>query len=457
SNTVPNPREDLKAFTTQSGVTLAGPSVSAPLPSKEVDQEPETITDQVLTESTNNVPPLVVQPSPASTSFSNISASKMPEVTKDTVQPNTKNIQPLVAQTQIPIYEPVVAPKPKLTIPYPLRVNKQKLRKKDDNLALKFVKIFKNLHFELSFADALLHMLKFALMFKSLLNNKEKLFDLATTPVNEKCSAVILKKLPEKLGDPDKFLIPCDFLEFMTGPALIDVYGEELTIRVDDEAITIKVGQTLKYSYNDAESINRIDVIYVAFSDPIIALSSPSLTPFEGGDIILEEIEACLTSEVIQPGIDDTELDLEGDIRLLEELLNYDASLSPLPPKELNVEEIKTIKSFIDEPCQNRRDLSRDIPLVSVEVLSRHGPSDVMYNPSLATQGLSSDSCFNSHGDYMHFYRLSHSELVGIEKVTVCSSLRSQKPKCTIKSRAKRSSINLIRTLNHYELVSHTL
>nr|GFA94117.1 reverse transcriptase domain-containing protein [Tanacetum cinerariifolium] len=81
-----------------------------------------------------------------------------------------------------------------------------------------------------------------------------------------------------------------------------------------------------------------------------IPLSSPSLTPFEGSDFILEEIEACLTSESIPPRIDDTDLDLEGDIRLLEELLNNDPSLSPLPPKELNVEEIKTIKSSIDEP-----------------------------------------------------------------------------------------------------------
>nr|GEV41513.1 reverse transcriptase domain-containing protein [Tanacetum cinerariifolium] len=85
-------------------------------------------------------------------------------------------------------------------------------------------------------------------------------------------------------------------------------------------------------------------------SDPKIALSSHSLTPFEGGDFILEEIEACLISKSIPSGIDDTHLDLDGDIRLLEELLNNDPSLSPLPPKELNVEEIKTVKSFIDEP-----------------------------------------------------------------------------------------------------------
>nr|GEY92347.1 hypothetical protein [Tanacetum cinerariifolium] len=75
---------DLKAITTRSGVTLARPSVSPPPLSKEVDREPETITDQVLTGSTNNVLPLVVQMSLASTFFSTISSFKMPEVTKDT-------------------------------------------------------------------------------------------------------------------------------------------------------------------------------------------------------------------------------------------------------------------------------------------------------------------------------------------------------------------------------------
>nr|GEY89080.1 hypothetical protein [Tanacetum cinerariifolium] len=235
SNTVLNPREDLKAITTRSGVTLAGPSVSPP-PSKEVDQELETIMDQ-----------------------------------------------------------------PKPTIPYPSRANKQKLREKDDNLALKFVEIFRDLHFELSFADALLHMPKFALMFKSLMNNKEKLFDLATNPMNENCSMIILKKLPEKLGDPGKI-----------GRALIDVYGEELTLRVDDEALTFKVGQTLKYSYNDAESINRIDVIDVSYDDYYA---------------------------------------MEGDILYLEKLLNEDPSPN-LPP--VKTEDLKQVNATMTKPSTEK-------------------------------------------------------------------------------------------------------
>ncbi|GKC20117.1 reverse transcriptase domain-containing protein [Tanacetum coccineum] len=155
--------------------------------------------------------------------------------------------------------------------------------------------------------------------------------------------------------------------------ALIDVYGEELTLRVDDEAITFKVGQTSRYSYNNVVSSNRIDVIGVAcedyaqevlgFSDsstrgnptpsldPILSTSSPSLTPFEEGDFILEEIEACLTNDSIPSGIDDDDFDPEGDLLLLEKLLNIDPS-SPLPPKELNLEELKTVKFSIDDPSE---------------------------------------------------------------------------------------------------------
>nr|GEV31903.1 hypothetical protein [Tanacetum cinerariifolium] len=408
-NTVLNPREDLKAIITWSGVTLAGTSVSSPPPpSMKVDREPETITDQVLTGSTNNVPPLVVQPSPASSSFTPISFLKMLEVTKDTVQSSTKNIQPPVAQTQVSVDEPVVALKPKPTTPYPSRVARQKLHEKDDNLALKFVEIIMNLHFELSFRDAVLHMPKCALMFKSLLNNKEKLFDLATTLVNENCSAVFFKKLPKKLGDPESFLcssslptqmnleladrsmtrptgnveyvfvkvgkfhFPTDFVvvDYVIDPrvpliierpflrterALIDVYGGELTLRVNDEAITFKVRQTLKYSYNDVESINRIDAIDVAYedyvqevlgfsdnsksgsptptSDPIISSSSPSFTPFEGNNDYYNT---------------------KGDILYLKKLLNEDPSpnLPPVKTKDLKQVDATMTKPLIDEPSE---------------------------------------------------------------------------------------------------------
>ncbi|GJT82230.1 reverse transcriptase domain-containing protein [Tanacetum coccineum] len=158
-----------------------------------------------------------------------------------------------------------------------------------------------------------------------------------------------------------------------TARALIDVYGEEITLRFNDEAITFKVGQISRYSYNNSESVNQIDVIDVSCEkyaqevlgfldsstsrnptpslDPILSTSFPSLTPFEGGDFILEEIEAYLTNDSIPPGIDDADFDLEGDLLLLEKLLNDDPS-SPLPPKELHFEELKTIKSSINDPSE---------------------------------------------------------------------------------------------------------
>ncbi|GJS46623.1 reverse transcriptase domain-containing protein [Tanacetum coccineum] len=248
--------------------------------------------------------------------------------------------------------------------------------------------------------------------------------------MNKNCSAVILKKLPEKLGDPSKFLIPCNFSEIVeclaladlgasinlmplsiwkklslhelthtqmilelanrstTSPSviakdvfvkvgkfhfsadfvvvdyvvnprvplilgrpflrttrdLIDVYGEELTLRVDDEAITFKYAQEVLGFSDSSKSGNPTPSL-----DPILSTSFPSLTPFEGGDFILEEIEACLTNDSIPPGIDDADFDPEGDLLLLEKLLNDDPS-SPLPPKELHFEEIKMIKSSIDDP-----------------------------------------------------------------------------------------------------------
>nr|GEY23774.1 reverse transcriptase domain-containing protein [Tanacetum cinerariifolium] len=80
-----------------------------------------------------------------------------------------------------------------------------------------------NLNFNISFADALILMQKFGPSIKSLLTNKDKLCKLARTSLNEHCSAVLLKKLPEKLGDPGKFLISCDFPKMAECLALADL------------------------------------------------------------------------------------------------------------------------------------------------------------------------------------------------------------------------------------------
>ncbi|GKF66770.1 hypothetical protein Tco_0193287, partial [Tanacetum coccineum] len=145
------------------------------------------------------------------------------EVTKDTVLPtnneSTKDVRPLVVQVQSqvpnsePVIDPVSAPMPNLkpSIPYPSRRNDEKRHEKANDQVEKFYKIFQDMSFEISLVDALILMPKFALTLKALIENKEKLSEMARTPLNEHCSAVILNKLPEKLGDPGKFLIPCDF------------------------------------------------------------------------------------------------------------------------------------------------------------------------------------------------------------------------------------------------------
>nr|GFC39419.1 reverse transcriptase domain-containing protein [Tanacetum cinerariifolium] len=172
-------------------------------------------------------------------------------------------------------------------------LNDQKLREKATNQMEKFFQIFHDLHFGISFADALFLMPKIASTIQSLLANKDKLFELANVPLNENCSAMLLKKIPKKLGDPGKFLILCDFpgmevgkfhfptdfvvIDFeadprvplilgssflRTGRALIDVYGEEITLRVNDESITFNLNQSMRYSstYDDT-SVNSVDVI----------------------------------------------------------------------------------------------------------------------------------------------------------------------------------------------------
>nr|GEZ24135.1 reverse transcriptase domain-containing protein [Tanacetum cinerariifolium] len=117
-----------------------------------------------------------------------------------------------------PIFEPAIAlvsaskPNPKTSIPYPSSRNDERNRKKANNQIEKFYQMFNDMSFEISFADALILMPKFTSTLKALIGNKEKLNEMARTLLNEHCSAVLLKKLLEKLGDPCKFLIPCDFL-----------------------------------------------------------------------------------------------------------------------------------------------------------------------------------------------------------------------------------------------------
>nr|GEY08344.1 reverse transcriptase domain-containing protein [Tanacetum cinerariifolium] len=158
-------------------------------------------------------------------------APQTQEATKDTVNPtnngNTKDVQPQAVQSKspvliskpvtFPISEPAIAPvstsKPNLkaSIPYISRRNDERNHEKANNQIKKFYQIFKDTSFKISFVDSLILMPKFPSTIKALIENKEKLSEMAQTLLNEHCSTVLLKKLPNKLGDPGKFLIPCDF------------------------------------------------------------------------------------------------------------------------------------------------------------------------------------------------------------------------------------------------------
>nr|GFA50921.1 hypothetical protein [Tanacetum cinerariifolium] len=328
SNTIPNPKGEAKAITTSSGMSYKEPPIS---------------------------PPGVNQQEPI-------------EETTDTELPSPDDIQPPLVQ-----------------------VEKEKLREKDDILAAKFMEIFRDLHFELSFADALIHMPNFAPMFKKLLNNKDQLIELTKTPLNENYSAAKKLRLPTlndmkmvlKLADftiskptgvaenvfvkVGKFYFPADFvvLDIVADPrvplilgrpllssahALIDVYEGEIILRHDDQSLTLKCGDTPSISYNNFESLNKVDIInatceeysqeVLGFADvvsdevsmpyyePIVSNSSHTLTPFNESDFYLEEIENCLNDDLNSEEIEDSEFDIERHILILEAFLNND----PEPP-----------------------------------------------------------------------------------------------------------------------------
>nr|GEV77883.1 reverse transcriptase domain-containing protein [Tanacetum cinerariifolium] len=370
SNTITNPKENLKGITTRSGTAYQGPKI------------PTT---------SSSLPPVV---------------ERETETTMDTY---------VVAPIIEPVVAPVSASKPnqKPSIPYPSRLHDQMLRKKANDQREKFFQIFKDLNFNISFVDALILMPNFGPTIKTLLNNKYKLFELARTLLNEHFLEVLLKKLPEKLGDLGKFLIPlwnklllldlsptCMTLELAdrsisrpvgvaedvfvkvgtfhfptdlvvvdfdadprvplilersflkTRRALIDVFEGELTIRVGVFAKTL--------SFSDVITSGNPTPYY----DLIVLTSSPNLTPFEESDFLLEEVNAFLALEddPTSPEVDQSYVDPEGDILLLEAFINDDPSLTllnqgnylPEVRKELKICEAKTDKSSIDEPLEEK-------------------------------------------------------------------------------------------------------
>nr|GEZ97388.1 reverse transcriptase domain-containing protein [Tanacetum cinerariifolium] len=185
-----------------------------------------------------------------------------------------------------------------------------------------------------------------------------------------------------------------------TGRALIDVYGEEITLRVNEESITFNLNQTMSYSLTyDDTSVNRVDVINVTCEDfvqdtldfqynpkssnptlvsddsisendsfkvPIVKSSSPTLTPFGESDFILEEIKDFLNDDSIPDEIDDSVFDPEGDIRLIKKLLNADPC--SLPPMDLKLAEESKEKYSVEEPPElELKDLSSHLEYAFLE------------------------------------------------------------------------------------------
>nr|GEW15364.1 hypothetical protein [Tanacetum cinerariifolium] len=387
SNTITNPKEDLKGITTRSGTAYQGPTIpttSSSLPSI-VDRETEVTKDTM--HSTNNGSTKDIQPS--------IVLIESPILKSEPV------ISPIIE----PVSYPVSAPRPnqRPLIPYPSRLHDQKLCNKANDQREKFFQIFKDLNFNNSFSDALILMPKFGPSIKSLLTNNDKLCELARTPLNKHCSAVLLKKLPEKLVDPDKFLISCDFpemakylaladlgasinlmpLSVWNNLSLLDLASTCMTLELADRSISrsvgvvedvfVKVGtfhfpadfvvvdfdanpqvplilgrsflKTIRalidvFEEYSQEVLGFSDVIasgnLTPHYDPIVSTTSLTLTLFGNSDFLLEEVDAFLALEddPTLPEVDQSYVDTEGDILLLEAFLNDDPLL-PLQIKKI--------------------------------------------------------------------------------------------------------------------------
>nr|GFA08832.1 reverse transcriptase domain-containing protein [Tanacetum cinerariifolium] len=351
-NTITNPKEDLKGITTRSGVAYQGPTI--PTPSKVMKQGTEVTKDQMQTPSSQSTAP----------------------------------VQPSVAQSETSVSElvvaPVSAPMPNLkpSIPYPLRCDNERRRDQANEQIEKFYEIFKDMRMDecLALAD---------------LGASINLMPLS---VWEELSLPELTPTCMTLELADRLVFKpigiAKDVKVKTDRALIDVHKGELTLRIENEAVTYDLDQTSIYSANyDQMTANNIDVtdeaceeysqevfgffdVTVSGSptpsdDPIISTTSLTLTPFGDSDFLLfEEVDAFLGLEddPDSPEFDPSYYDPEGDIQLLEAILNSEPS-PPLPDhkqsvpsfkKELKACEAKTIKSFVDEPPEVEL---KDLPL----------------------------------------------------------------------------------------------
>nr|GEY07529.1 DNA-directed DNA polymerase [Tanacetum cinerariifolium] len=343
------------------------------------------------------------------------------EETTDTELPSPDDIQPPLVQVEVQVDKPaeepsVVIPKAKTNLPYPSRLQKEKLREKDGILAAnssektseklgdpgRFLIPCDFTRFDncLALADlgASINLMPLSIWRKlrlPTLNDTKMVLELADRTISKPTG--VAENVFVKVG---KFYFPADFiiLDFVADPrvplilgrpflstahTLIDVYEGEITLRHDDQSLTLKFGDTPSISYNNLESLNNVDLIdatceeylqevlgfadvvsdelYTPYYEPIISNSSQNLTPFNASDFLLfKEADAFIVidDEPVSSNIDATYYDPEGDILILEALLNND----PDPPsnqkdyfptlhKDLKVVESKN-QSFKDEPLE---------------------------------------------------------------------------------------------------------
>nr|GEZ06975.1 reverse transcriptase domain-containing protein [Tanacetum cinerariifolium] len=277
SNTITNPKEDLKGITTQSGTAYQGPTIPTTSSSSPPVVERETEVTKDTLPHTNNESTKDVQP--------------------PVIQIETSNSKPVVAPAVELVFAPVIAPKPnqKPSIPYPSRLHDQKLRDKANDQKEKLFQIFKDLDFNISFVDALILMPKFGPTIKNVYVKVGKFHFPADFDANPRVPLILERSFLKTKKD------------------LIDVYEGELTLRIRNEAVTFNLDQTSRYSanYNDMTE-NQIDVIDMAceeysqevlgfsnviasgnptpYYNPIISTSSSTLTPLGDSDFLLEEV-----------------------------------------------------------------------------------------------------------------------------------------------------------------------
>ncbi|GKB67473.1 hypothetical protein Tco_0928885, partial [Tanacetum coccineum] len=357
----------INLITTRSGLTTAEPSIPPhvpPTPREEVEKELETLMDEVhITSpaSTVHVPPLGIQP-------------VSPPKPKEDPKPNP--------------HQPKV--------PYPSRLDKTKLLDKNDVQVSKFLKILKQLHFDISLMYVLTQIPKYHKVLKDLLKDKEKLEELANRPINVECSVNFLNKVPKKLGDPKKFLIPCilqDLEKLGIGSlkptrmtlelanrsvALPKGIAQDVIVRVDkfnfladfvvvnfevDLRVPIILGdlscalQKLLNNLSDIQSSHCINVIDFLKDKPISdsttspSDSFPSSLLDETSDSSLEEfVDELALLEPFSPRNEDDNFDLEVDLREIEYLLNRDPSTNYSPKTNIDIIDL-ILKGYTDEPA----------------------------------------------------------------------------------------------------------